>query len=523
VRRVLVLCFALFLLIADAGHAAGFPKGFLWGVANAGFQSEMGQGRNVDRGSDWWVWAHDRKEIAAKHVTGDRPERSNGDYALFRRDIDLAAGLGLRGYRFDVEWSRIFPRSTASVKLKGDAVSLADLRRLDRLADPAAVTHYRAELEYLHRRGLTPLVTVNHFTLPVWLHDPVATRDALAKRGANDPLPALRRGGWLDDASVGEFRKYAAYLAWKFGPLVKLWNPINEPLVVTTNGYVNVPGAFAGWFPPGAFSFSAAVRSLQNLIAANAAAYDAIHRFDRGARVGLVQNMIAFTPADPGSAADRAAADHADYLFNRLFLAAAIQGRIDDNADGTIQAGEQHPDRAGKADFIGVNYYFRGRVSALGSPLTPVIPVLDFVPSVSYRTALNPTGPACPTTCSDLGSEVYPQGLTDVLRTAGRYRKPVYITENGIADAKDSLRPGYLVSQLEVLRRAIAAKVADVRGYFHWTLVDNFEWAAGYRAPFGLYRFDPATLVRTPRTSASVYRQIVKANAIPPALAKRYG
>ena len=187
--------------------------------------------------------------------------------------------------------------------------------------------HYRAELEYVHRKGLAPFVTVSHFTLPTWIHDPVATRDALAKRGANDPLPSLKRGGWLDDASVDEFRKYAAYLAWKFGRLVELWNPINEPLVVTTNGYVNIPGAFAGWFPPGAFSFSAAVRSLQNLIAANAAAYDAIHRFDRSARVGLVQNMIAFTPADPASAADRAAADHADYLFNRLFLAGASRAR----------------------------------------------------------------------------------------------------------------------------------------------------------------------------------------------------
>lgn len=521
---LLVITAALVLVTPTAAHpAATFPKGFLWGVANAGFQSEMGQGRNVDRNSDWWVWSHDRKEIAAGHVSGDKPERSNGDYALFRRDIDLAAGLGLRVYRFDIEWSRLFPRTTAGVKTPGGKVTLATLRALDKLADPVAVTHYRAELEYVDRMGMIPFVTVSHFTLPTWLHDPIATRDALARRGPDEALPALKRGGWLDPSSVDEFRKYAAFLAWKYGHLVQYWNPINEPFVVTTSGYVNIPGAFAGWFPPGAFSFSAAVRSAQVLGLANAAAYDAIHRYDPQAKVGLVQNMIAFTPADAASKADRAASDHADYIFNRLFLDSAVKGTFDDNADGVIAPAERHPDRAGKADFIGVNYYFRARVTALPAALTPLIPVLDFAPATSYRSALDPSAAACPTTCTDIGWEVYPQGLEDVLRTAGRYHRPVFVTENGLADATDALRPRYLVSHLEVLRRAIAAKVADVRGYFHWTLVDNFEWATGYRARFGLYAFDPVTLVRTPRKSAGYYRQIVKANAIPAALAKRFG
>ena len=201
----------------------------------------------------------------------------------------------------------MFPRSTAGVRV-GKRIDLGDLRRLDKLADRSALRHYAAELRVSNRRGLKPFVTVSHFSLPTWIHDPIAVRDALAGRGPDAALPRIARGGWLNRSTVREFRKYAAYLAWKFGPRVTYWTPTNEPMVVAANGYVNVPGAFAGYFPPGAFSFSGAIRVVTNLVRANAAAYDAIHAFDRRARVGPVHNMIAFTPADPASARDRAGA-----------------------------------------------------------------------------------------------------------------------------------------------------------------------------------------------------------------------
>ena len=255
---------------------------------------------------------------------------------------------------------------------------------------------------------------------------------------------------------------------------------------------------------------------------ANAAAYDVLHRLDRDARVGLVHNMIAFTPADPASADDRAATAHADRLFNRLWLDATVRGRLDRNADGVIGPGERDRRAAGKADFVGVNFYFRGRVAAAGAPLSRRIPLLDFLPSTGYRTPGAPTAPPCPTTCNELGSEEYPAGLRDVLRTAGRYGKPVYITENGTADAGDALRRRYLVQQLAVLRRAMADRVADVRGWFHWSLVDNFEWASGYRPRFGLWSYDPRTLRRTARPSAALVRGIFGANRLRPAVLERY-
>ena len=215
---------------------------------------------------------------------------------------------------------------------------------------------------------MRPMLTLNHFTLPTWLHDPIAVREAFAGVGPDDPPPHVARGGWLDQRTVREFGRFAAWAAWRYGELVDLWVTINEPMVVAVNGYVNVAGAFAGWFPPGVYSFPAAVRAVRNLAKANALAYDAVHRYDRGARVGPVQNMIAFTPADPASAADRRGAEHADYVFNRVFLNAAVRGWDDKDVDGRIEAGERRRDLRGRADFIGVNYYFRSRVTGLASP-----------------------------------------------------------------------------------------------------------------------------------------------------------
>jgi beta-galactosidase len=304
---------------------------------------------------------------------------------------------------------------------------------------------------------------------------------------------------------------------------VRLWAPLNEPLVVATSGFVNVPGVLAGNFPPGAYSFTSAVTAIRRLVRANALAYDVVHRLDRGARVGLVHNMIAFTPADPTSAADRRGAAHATYLFDRLWLDATIRGVSDLDADGRITPAERHPRARGKADFVGVNFYFRGRVRGLPSSLSRRIGVLDFVPQTSYRTAADPGAPPCPSTCSDFGSELYPRGLRSVLRLAGRFGRPVMITENGIGTSDDALRRRYLVQQLAVLRRAMAGHVARVRGYLHWSLTDNFEWASGFRPRFGLFGFDAHTLRRSPRPSAALVRRIFGTDRLAPALVRRLG
>jgi len=492
-----------------------FPRGFLWGTATAGFQVEAGGGRaNSDRRSDWWAFTTDPDLIRAGVVSGDRVDRGPGFWRTWRGDLDRARRrLGSNAIRLGLEWSRIFPRSTARIHT-GRRVGRADLRRLDRVADAGAVRRYRRIIRGAHRRGMQVLLTLNHFTLPIWVHDPLAVRRAFAGVGPAEPVPAgLRRAGWLNRSTVSEFRKYAAFAAWKFGGDVRLWATLNEPLVTVSQGFASIPG-LTGVKAPAVLSFTAALRALENLGLANAAAYDAIKAADRHARVGFVHNMVAWRPSNPSSPADAVAARHADQLFNRAWLDLAVRGIYDIDADGVEDPGERRPRLAGKADFVGVNHYSPGRAGALGGPVSPVVPLFDFVPAVTYRGTGNPGGPPCPSTCSDFGWEIDPTGFRQVVEEAARYGKPIYVTENGIDDREDDQRGGYLRGYLRALRAAIA-EGADVRGYFHWSLLDNYEWAEGFAAHFGLYAFDARTLRRTERPSARLFRRIARANALP--------
>ena len=507
-RRALLLSLVVALASPATAAARDFPKDFLWGTAIAAFQTEAG-GRpaHADTRSDWWTWSHDQANIAQGHVSGDLVERGPGHWRLFRRDVALARNrLGANAFRLSIEWSRLFPRAVGGARTP---------RQLDRLANPAAVRHYAAELRAIRRRGMTPVVTLNHFTLPTWLHDPIAVRDAFAGVGPDEPPPAVERGGWLDGRTVTQFGAFAAWAAWRYGDQVDMWVTINEPMVVAVNGYVNVAGAFAGWFPPGVYSFPAAVRVVRNLAKANALAYDAVHRRDRNARVGPVHNMIAFTPTDPASASDRRGAAHADYVFNRVFLNAVVKGLDDADVDGRIEAGERRRDLRGRADFIGLNYYFRSRVTGLPGPASSTVPLFDFLPTNTYRHPQNPTAPPCPSTCTEFGAEVYPRGFRTVLRTAGSYRLPLYVTENGLADSDDDMRRSYLLDHLRAMRGAVRDGLARVRGYFAWSLMDNFEWSAGYYPRFGFFSFDPETLARHERPSARVFRRIARFGALP--------
>jgi beta-glucosidase/6-phospho-beta-glucosidase/beta-galactosidase len=508
----------------------------MWGIGGApGFQTEMGGGPQYsDRNSDWWAWTHDPANIAAHRVSGDFPENGPGGWKNgYTADIANAKALGVNTWRMGIEWSRIFPRSTASVKI-GRTVSTANLKALDRLADQAAVSKYRTLLTSVRKAGMKPFVVINTYTLPIWIHDPINARDVLAKRKPDDPVPvSLQKGGWLTSSTVSEYRKYSAYLAWKFGSLVDWWAPLNEPMVTAIYGYANIPGAFAGNFPPGAYSYRSSTLALENMAEANAVAYDEVHAKDTvdsdkdGKRswVGLIHNLIHFTPANPASAGDIAATRHADQVFNRLFPDAAIKGIFDYNGNGVVDPGETDRSKAGKADFFGVNYYFRGRVVNVGFSLSGSIPILDFLPKTGYRWAGNPTGELCPTLCSDFGAEIDPDGLGAVLREAAGYGKPLIVTENGIADTSDSKRPSFLVNHVHQVAKTAKEKPSGVRvlGWLEWCLTDNYEWAAGYTPKFGLYSYDSTTFKRTQRaTSASVYSQMAKANAIPGALADRY-
>lgn len=533
--RIGVLGIALYALVASPARAneLPFPAGFLWGTAIAGFQSDMGFGAPNDTGTDWWAWVRDAQNLSAARVSGDLPENGPGFWRFYKRDAGLVRyKLHGNAFRMGIEWSRIFPASTAAIDLSG-GITPAVLAQLDALADQTAVAHYRDVFRTLRANGLQPFVTLNHFTLPLWLHDPIEVRDAFA---AVNPLtggvPAgITRAGWLDSAIVDEFTKFAAYAGWKFGDQVDFWATLNEPVVVLVSGFVNAPGV-GGNFPPGVFNFAAVVQAIGNLVTAHARGYDALHAWDTEdadgdgipVQVGVVHNMVAFHPTNPASANDVAGAAHADYLFNRIFPTAITTGRFDANLDGdTDDPGEIRPDLAGRADFLGVNYYLRATATGLGFSVTPLVPLFDFLPVLSYQTPHNPSAPPCPSSCTDFGWEIYPQGLREVLTFAGTLGVPIYITENGLADAADTKRAQYLYDHLATLQAAIADGVADVRGYFHWSLTDNFEWASGYYPKFGAFAYQPVTGTRKRRPGTKPLRIIAHANAITNALQAKYG
>lgn len=433
-----------------------FPAGFLWGSANASYQVEGG-----NTNDDWWAW--EKRPGAILH--GDTAGNATDFYHLYDTDFALAQSDGHNAFRFSIEWSRVEPQPG--------------------VFDTNEIAHYHAVITAARARGLVPVVTLEHWTLPLWADDP-----------RNAPDPAV---GWISTSVQAEFVAFSGRMAQEYGADVDDWITFNEPMVAAV-------GAFQGVFPPdlGA-SLDRTTLYVLGMIAAHAKAYDAIHALDTidadsdgiAAKVGIAQHVVAFHPKT-ASSADQVATARLDHIFNRLFLDAAARGDLDVNLDGdTLDAGEgNHPELGQRLDFIGLNYYRKYLVIS-GLPE----PILGFP-------ADDPSTPH-----NDLGWSIYPRGMYEALKEVGEYDLPVLITENGIADADDGKRAAYTIDHLVYVARAIREGVT-VTGYLHWSLTDNFEWAQGYSAKFGLYSFDPVTQARTARPSAKIFAEIAKANAL---------
>ncbi|MEM2597489.1 MAG: beta-galactosidase BgaS [Thermofilum sp.] len=499
-----------------------FPKGFLWGVSLAGFQFEMGdaEGRALDPNTDWFVWVHDRENIEKGIVSGDLPEHGIDYWHRFREDHALAQELGMNAYRLNVEWSRIFPKPTYAVEVGvereeglavGVSIDESDLAKLEELADAAAVQHYREVIEDLRERGFLVILNLVHFTLPLWLHDPIAARSTNLRKG---PL------GWVDQRFPVEFAKFAAYAAWKFGDLVDIWSTFNEPGVVMEAGYLG-----RRRFPPGVFHFDGYRKGMLNIVQAHVLAYSAIKKFDRTkayresaepASVGVIHNVIPFHPLRPEKGKDVAAAKTADYLHNRWILQAVHSGIVNRSLNWRRE-GEKVEKYRGKLDWLGVNYYSRSVVAGK-TGLLPLLVGLPAIPHLvkGYGFECEPRSSSAsgrPTT--DFGWEVYPEGLAEALSAAVEIGKPVLVTENGIADAEDRLRPHFIALHLEVLERFLEERRGNVLGYLHWALTDNYEWADGFRMKFGLFHVDLETKKRVKRPSANLLARVISEGAVP--------
>ncbi|MEM2005318.1 MAG: beta-galactosidase BgaS [Zestosphaera sp.] len=472
------------------------PDRFLFGFSEAGFQFEMGFPGLEDAHSDWWVWVHDPDNIASGVVSGHLPEDGPGYLRLYRSDHEIARGLGANALRLGVEWSRLFPESTRDVpasveKDEEGGVTRVDLseggvKALLEKVNMSAVERYRMLFRDWVERGGKLILNLNHFTLPLWLHNPVEFR--------RDPATAL--SGWLNENIIPEFVKYAYAVARLFDEYVDMWSTMNEPNVVATAGYLNVRSGF----PPGIPSMNYVFQALRNEVVAHARAYDILKEVS-GKPVGVIQNFMCFEPSSMDRPEDASAAETASTMYNYLFLDSVTKGESMLASSDSLR---------GRVDWIGVNYYTRMVVSGVKGAFTG----WTYVPG--YGFICQPGGVSRDgRPCSDFGWEAYPEGLERVLAEAyERYKLPLIVSENGVADATDRLRPSYLLTHLISTAKAIE-RGADVRGYLHWALTDNYEWASGFNMRFGLVKVDFGSKRRYLRPSALLYREIASRKEIP--------
>jgi beta-glucosidase len=327
--------------------------------------------------------------------------------------------------------------------------------------DMDAVVHYRRVLEALRARGMKVMLTLWHFTLPQWF---------------------AAKGGWESGEALRDFERYADFAAKEFGDLVDNWITINEPMVYLVQSYGS------GAWPPGKRNPFSNVHVFGKLCLGHRKAYHAIHRVmklqGKTAMVGIAQNVITFEPYRKQSLVDNIFVWFADKAFNRQFFIWT----------------------KGCHDFIGINYYFHYRIKYVPTNIAQFF--------YEVHTENRET--------SDLGWEINTQGIFEAIISMSRFKLPIIITEHGVANADDGKRPRIIVAAIKEVYHAIKSGV-DVRGYFHWSLIDNFEWEKGFSGRFGLIAIDYHTLKRTPRRSAYVYEEICRENGVPHRLLRFVG
>lgn len=404
-----------------------FPDGFLWGAGNSAFQVE---GNNTN--SDWWEWEQ------KKQSEDKRSGRSADHYNLYDSDFQLFKDLGHNTHRLSLEWSRIEPS--------------------EGVFDQAEIEHYRRVLQSLKSKGFVVMLTLHHFSNPLWF---------------------AKKGGWESFSSPKRFDRYVKRVTEEFKDLVDLWITINEPTVYSSLGYITQE------FPPQKKSYLLSTLVMWNMARAHKKAYKSIHKIKKDAKVAIANPVQSFEALHQHSLREHLGVIVADFLSNHLFY---------------FLTGMK------TQDFIALNYYQNWYIGKKKG---------KFLPQAS-----NIVRPQIEVT--DLGWEVHPDGIFDVIMDFADDKKPIYITENGIASSNDDRRVRYLISYIKEIFHAIQMG-ADVRGYYYWSSTDNMELHRGFEPKFGLVEIDFKTLKRTPRPSAHVYQKIIENNGIPHKILKLLG
>jgi beta-glucosidase len=424
-----------------------FPRGFLWGCATSSHQVEGNNKNNT-----WWDWEGREGKIIHGHKSGLACDWWGGRW---REDFDRAAEGGHNAHRLSIEWSRIQPTP-------------------DRW-DEDALERYRQMVRGLQERHMTPMVTLHHFSDPLWF---------------------VENGGWENDAAIEQFTCYVSKVVEALKEYVTLWVTFNEPNLYTLFGYVQ------DIFPPGKRDMRLAIQVTGNILRAHASAYHAIHRLQTEARVGVAHHYIQFQPAKSWSPLDVWATRMQSQGVNELFGGPLRTGLL-----RLSVVRQRFPEAKGTQDFLGLNYYTRFNVR-----FNLLKPAELFGERFYAKDADLSDG-------GFLANE--PEGMFQAIQWAMGFNLPVLITENGVNDAEDHLRPRYLIQHLHQIWRAVNF-TWPVKGYFFWSLVDNFEWERGWTQRFGLWGLDVATQVRTKRPSADLYAEIIRENGISSDMTRRY-
>jgi beta-glucosidase/6-phospho-beta-glucosidase/beta-galactosidase len=450
-----------------------------------------------DRHSDWYAWVTNPliRANPLEFVAGTPVSAGPGFFELFDQDIGRAHDeLHNNALRLSIEWSRIFPKSTFDT---------SGNEALRAIASRDALDYYHAVFAALRSRGMKPFVTINHYTLPDWIHDAI---------GCNLLFITCAKKGWADrEKIVPEIAKYAGFVADEFGGEVDDWATLNEPFSAVVIPSYLAPSPDRS-NPPGAhLHVGTAKDAMVAMIEGHARMYDAVHAADTkdadgdgiAAKVGIVYNMQAVAPLT-SSKEDTAAADDARYFMNEMFLNGVARGDLDRDWNGNV---EHRDDLAGRLDFIGVNYYARYFAQAvpleqtLGAGLISTKITFNFVtPKIDWH---------------------YATGIKEVLHEASQYGVPLVISETGVDDGAGTLSAAWVAQTLGNVRQALKEGV-DVRGYYYWSLMDNYEWNHGPTMHFGLYAVDPNDKHRIARDAVRVYGEIAKAGAISNDLAARF-
>jgi len=419
-----------------------FPKYFFWGTASAAHQVEGNCNNN-----NWYKWENSIDENGTPRIKNNQKSgNACNHWNLYKEDIELIKKLGVSHYRISIEWSKIQPNKNEF--------------------DTEAIHHYSEVINNLIANNITPVITLHHFTNPIWFD---------------------KMGGFEKEENIHFFVNFCKKIFSLYSKKVKLWCTINEPGVYAFMGY------FMGMFPPGTKNIKLAITVLTNLLIAHTRVYYALKKLPNGKhnKIGIVKNIMQFDPYRRWHFLDWIVCKITNKVYNKMTLSYLEKGRANIYIPFIINHKYEDKQAAGATDFFGLNYYSHIHLKFQ-------LKNKEFLVNKYLKNDI----------MTDMPYAMYPEGFYRAIKLVSKLNKPILITENGVADKKDNIRSLFISRYIYAMNKAINEGV-NVIGYFYWTLMDNFEWVEGYNMKFGLYKVNFSTQKRELREGSKTFIKII--------------